>query len=529
MKKLLPILLAIIMIVSALAACNDTPAATSGEKETPKPNASQNNQTNASTPEETDPEDNTPAEEKLNIDLEALDYGGRTFYTFHWDTNPYAGWSSDSVEFVPDEDSIEGDPINNALYLRNLYIEEGLGIKLDFHAETGHDQYQSKFVDKLKIRLQDPETPVDLIGAYSRCAPHILVGGYAMDLEAYNESLDLSKAWWPSLVREEHEIKGRVFYVSGDASPGVLTQIESLFVNKDLLKSFGYDYDKFMTDILNGNWTHDDLIEMTKDRYQDIDGVTGESNGDFFGIVGENVCVGDALWTAYGYRLLDKSGEEDQVYELSSDLLGENAADFVKKMTDWCNTNDAHLQHESATDVMKYPERNAHFAHSGTLFMAMRIGSFDAPNMEIDYTVIPFPKGDEKQERYYTCVRDPYTQYSICSMAIDKDLVAETLQTMGYYGYKYTTPAIFEVTFKGKLAKDDYAIKMFDLIRESITFDVGRTFDRLTGTMLPNLVSRAWVDGKSWASHFSANKRKIYATYIENTNKDILEMLEQME
>ena len=527
MKKLIPLLLALIMIVSALAACNNTPAATSGQ-ETPKPNASQNNQTNASTPAETDPDDLLPDEEKLNIDLEGLDYGNREFYIYHWDTDP-AGWSADTAEFEPAENAVEGDPINNALYLRNLYVEEGLGIKLNFHAETGHDTHQDAFVTKLKTRLNDPETPVDLIGAYSRCAPHILVAGLAVDLEAYAEDLDMSKTWWPSLVREEHEIRGRVFYVSGDASPGVLTQMESLFVNKDLLKSFGYDYDKFATDVLNGKWTHDDLIEMTKDRYQDIDGIAGKSNGDFFGITGENVCVGDAMWTAYGYRLLDKSSDEDQIYELSDDLLGENAANFVRKMTDWWATNDAHLQYEFAADVMNYQERGEHFGASKALFTTMRVGSFDSASMDIDYTILPFPKGNDSQERYYTCVRDPYTQYSICAMSLDKDLVAQALQAMGYYGYKHTTPAIFEVTFKGKVAKDDYAIKMFDLIRESITFDVGRTFDRITGTMLPNLVSRAWCYGQSWASAFSATKRKVYTTYIENTNKEILDMLEFLE
>ncbi len=525
MKKLIPLLLAIVMIVGAFAACNDTPAASSGNKETPNKNESENKQTNATTPEETDPEDLIPEEEKLNIDLNGLDYENKTFYIYHWDTNPFEKWSSDSAEFEPDKDLVEIDPINNALYLRNLYIEEGLGIKLDFHAETGHDNYQSDFVKKLKTRVQDPETPVDLIGAYSRCAPHVLVAGYSVDLGTYSTDLDLTKAWWPSLVREEHEIKGRVFYVSGDASPSMLTQIESLFVNKDLLKSFGYDYEAFMKNILEGKWYHDDLIEMVKDRYQDLDEKKGKSNGDLYGITGENVCVGDALWTAYGYRLFDISSDDNCIYKLSEDILGENASDFVKKMTEWTQTNDVYVQYEGDEDLLKYPARNAHFGQSLALFTTMRIASFESEIMDIDYTILPYPKGNVKQTRYYTCVRDPYTLYSICALSTDKDLVARTLQTMGYFGYKYTTPAVFEVTFKGKIARDDYAIKMFDLIRENITFDVGRTFDRITNTMLPNLVSRGWYYAKNWSSWFSPQKQNLYAQQIERVNVQVFDIL----
>ena len=195
MKKLLPLLLAIIMVVSVLAACNDTPAQTSGApKETQKKEESQINQTDSTTPAETDPVDTVPEEEQLNIDIDALDYNNKDFYIYHWDTDPFEDWSSDSLEFEPDSQKDESDPINNALYLRNLYVEEALGIKLHFHAEPGHDHYQASFVETMLVRLQDPETPVDLIGAYSRAAPHVLLSGLAVDLEAYSDDLDLSKA-----------------------------------------------------------------------------------------------------------------------------------------------------------------------------------------------------------------------------------------------------------------------------------------------------------------------------------------------
>ncbi len=518
MKKLIPLLLALVMIVSVFAACNNTKA-----PETTKDPAASGNQPQGTTggnqtPGETEPQ--IPPEETLNIDLDSIDYGNQDFYIYHWTTtNP---------EFAVDEEATEGDPINEALYQRNLKVEEGLGIKLNFHAEDGHDNYQSNFVSKLTTRVQDPETPVDLIASYSRTAPHVMVAGFAVDLLAY-EDLDLSKAWWPSLVRETHEIKGRLFYTSGDASTGLLTMIETLFMNKTVFAGLGHNYEKFIKDVIKGNWTIDDLINLCSNCYQDLDDIKGESNGDMFGIIAENVGFGDGMWTAYGYQLFDISDEDDVIYTLSEDLLGDNALNFVNKMTEFCNTDYAHLQYEFADDVMNKADKLAAFSAGRTLFMETRMISFDASVVDADYTILPLPKGDAKQTRYYTCVGNPYNLFSICSSSVDKDLTARALQTLGYYGYTYTTPAIFEVTFKGKVAKDDYAIQMFDIIRENITFEIGRTFDRYTGTMLPNVVSRAWVNGTPWGSALTPLNKNLHAQRVANSTKVIFEILELTE
>ena len=152
--------------------------------------------------------------------------------------------------------------------------------------------------------------------------------------------------------------------------------------------------------------------------------------------------------------------------------------------------------------------------------------TFDAASVDCDYTILPLPKGSDSQTRYYTCVGNPYALFSICSAAVDKDLVAQTLQTWGYYGYTLTTPAVFEVTFKGKVAKDDYAIQMFDIIRENITFEIGRTFDRFTTTMLPNLVSRAWVNNTPWTSVLTATKKVVLNASMDAANAKIFAILD---
>ena len=72
MKRILSLLITILMIASVLVACNDAPAVTGSTPKATQPNGTQDQQTNESTPAETDPDDLLPPEERLNI-LAALE------------------------------------------------------------------------------------------------------------------------------------------------------------------------------------------------------------------------------------------------------------------------------------------------------------------------------------------------------------------------------------------------------------------------------------------------------------------------
>jgi len=526
MKKFLALILAITMLAGVLISCNDTPAVTTEEKppeSSAKPNSGNTDpkNTDSGTPSETDPVDTTPAEEKLNIDLDQLDYDDRNFFIYHWTT--------DNPEFDVSEAAVE-DPIDNALYMRNLRVEEGLGIKLNFHAEDGaNESTQNQFVARLESRLNDPETPVDLVASYSRTAPFVLVSGLIADLYAYGDYLDLSKAWWPNNVREEHEVRGRIFYTSGDISTGLLTMMEIFFMNKTMFQSLGHDYDAFMKDIKDGKWTIDRFMNVTADVYQNLDSTPGKSVGDMFSLVGSAVTASDSLWMGMGNCLVETSEDEDQLFVISKALDGETAINYIKMISEWWNTNDVCISEMNGIPTLKISEIQEIFNSSRALFLSSRVGYFDASICPIDYAIIPAPKADESQEKYLTNVGNPYSLYSICTATSDGDLAAQALQTLGYYAYTFTTPAVFEVTFKGKIAKDDYAVEMFDYVREGIVFDIGRTIDRITSTMLPDLLSGTVKTGASWASRFSATKKSIVKGSFASLAKKINAVIDATE
>ena len=111
--------LALLMVVSVFASCGGTQTATTPNKQ--------------STPQGSTPGNNgggdvvdVPEEQKLNIDLDSIDYGGDTVRVFHW--KPMDG----CVEFGMDADDINNDAVNDAIFNRNTYTEEGLGITFEW-------------------------------------------------------------------------------------------------------------------------------------------------------------------------------------------------------------------------------------------------------------------------------------------------------------------------------------------------------------------------------------------------------------
>ena len=131
MKKAITLLLALCMVVCMFAACR--PAEQTPDESTPAPGES----TPAASQESSDPaEDEENIYEEIGLP-DGLNYGNNEFTIVHWNEG--------HPEFYVDEDDQNGDPINDAIYKRNLYTESLLGIELNFI----HNLYEDNSVEKM--------------------------------------------------------------------------------------------------------------------------------------------------------------------------------------------------------------------------------------------------------------------------------------------------------------------------------------------------------------------------------------------
>jgi hypothetical protein len=259
-----------------------------------------------------------------------------------------------------------------------------------------------------------------------------------------------------------------------------------VYYNKPLLESYGRTNpaDLVKTD----EWTIDALIGMTADVYEDLGG-----EDKMFGLVCSYWDF-DAVYHASGYGLVDRATDGENYVKYSDELFSSIAEAYITKLSRWTATPDVYAETDYSGKAGKA------FLEGRSLFnITAASGGFNLRETDINYGVVPMPKLDpSRQENYVTCLANPFSLYAIPNASLDPDRAAATLQTLGYYAYKHTTPAVYDVTLKGKFSKDEETMAMWELMREGISFDLGRIYHTQLKTLC-DVVSMAIVQGKQWS------------------------------
>ena len=504
MKKLITLLLAMIMILSVFVACKPAEKNPEGQ-----PGASSSNPEASANGSDSEAEDTEPLSEYEKIGIPELNYEDAVINI--------ACWNSENPEYdVTADDANTGDPILDAIYKRNLYTEQVLGVDLEFTAIPGAGN-QSEIIswcETAKNMQSDPATPVDILSCYSRTAAYATINGLNQDLTVY-DYIDLDKEWWPKNVQEEFAIGNKLFFITGDISTNVLHMMYCIFYNKTLTESYGLGDPVQMVN--DRTWTMAKWQEMSKDIYEDIDGVPGKSAGDKYG-VGFQYYHLDAIVQGCGFKLLENTNEDDMYIAITEDFYSQKLDGYVSNMIEWVKSNDVW----NDTKYGAAGSTEDAFKEGRSVFQINRATfGFQLQETDLDYGILPPPMLDPaEQEGYVTSLGNPYSIYSMSRSTQNGDRAAAVLQTMGYYGYELTTPAIFDVTFKGKFSKDPNAIDMFNLVREAIGFDLGILYMRELNYMCDMITNNAISQGQQWSAVASnAFAKKTMTTQLGKLNK----------
>ena len=160
------------------------------------------------------------------------------------------------------------------------------------------------------------------------------------------------------------------------------------------------------------------------------------------------------------------------------------------------------------------------FKEGRAIFMDYTIlGISNMRDMEDDFSIIPTPKYDETQSAYLTTC-NTWLPSGVCvpKYCSDPERTGLVTETMAYYSELYLTPATYEVTLKGKVARDDNSSLMLDIIYENAYFDMVTVFNfNDTATLLRDA---ALGEVENFASRYAATKATAQAT-IDNIIAEI--------
>ena len=494
--KLISLLCALVMLLSLFAACADT-----GETDVTTDTVATTEAPLAQPEVTKDPnyDDQGYLKSKLPEDL---NYGGEEISILVWE-------DVERPEFEVLENETGLDIVVDAIYERNNATEANLGVKLVWTEQPGDSNDLKAFVGYVQ-NCYSSGVFYDVIATYSRTAASLSANGLLTDLNTVENSyLDLDMPWWPEAMLETCSIKDSLFFVSGDVSTNLLHMMYAIYYNMDMLKNLQLEDPVKLVD--NKTWTIDKLIEMTADVYQDADQSGKQSDDDIYGFT-SNYFHLEAFYSGSGMKLLEPA-TDGKVLKISDDYLSQKTVDLVDKLGSWFKQGDTYVNPAGGNlkNDLVFAEGRALFTQNRVYIADARYGGGKLRQADWEYGILPNPLYDESQEDYITLIGNPFTLWCIMDGAADPSMSTAVIECMGSEGYRKTTPALFENNMKYRYTPDSAnkgdGTRMFDIIHDNISFDLGRMF-AAEMNYISEKPLRAALDGLSWTT---AGKQQVNA------------------
>jgi len=393
-------------------------------------------------------------------------------------------------------EALTGEIINDSVYNRNLEVEEKLNVKIVPMAEKSP-------VSHIKKNVQAGED-------YCEVLSERMFELYPVTLENYLynwydiEYVDFEKPWWDGNAAQELTLGDKLYMVSGNFSISSSSLAIYLYFNKDLLVNYGFELPYDLA--FDGKWTVDRMQEMITAVGEDLDGDGKMGINDQFGML---VQVPYRMTAGFGIKFTERDEDNYPVLAPLSEYMVDALAVIASIMNDKENT--IHYDELSkGQDISGFPHLYAFcrskFVSDQILFFEGGMSSAaELTEMESAYGVLPMPKYDESQERYYHVVDEYSNGWSIPGSSKNTEMTGVVLEYMSYASDELLD-ATYEVTLKKKRmdAPDDAAV--LDLVRSTTWYEF--TFVANAGVW-QMLVSA--MNNNSLASEYAANEKSISA------------------
>lgn len=447
-RRALSLLLAF-LLAGGMISCSEQSA---GEPEVPADDPAAPAAENAEPAETEDPYAH------LYEDLPSGDFEGRSFTVL----TPIHAES----DFVGE---VDGDVISEAVYRRNLKVEEDLNVTVVPISEAGLWDDQANYINKIKVSVMAADDSYQLISGYAAYITSIASEGV---LANWNDVADVNfeKPWWNSDIVYEMDVAGKLFYITGDLSMTSLDYLFCLFFNKDMMTDFGFEapYDI----VRDGAWTFDVMNSYIEPVNIDVNGDGKMTIDDMYGYSSDTTNFISAYQAAFDADITVKDENGLPVLAIGEESFVDKFNTMYTFLVDspsvYLSTNEG-----SYTDDLNR-EATKVFSEGRALFEAQLLGNSAAlRNVEIEFGILPYPKYNEEQTDYMTTAWDAYNLFCL-PLTADLDFVGKITEYMAACSFEIVLPAFYDKALISKYTRDTESADMIAIIRESATYNFGQ-------------------------------------------------------
>ena len=393
--------------------------------------------------------------------LPARDFGGYEFRVAIPDPHIHA-----TMTAVVEEET--GDLVNDAIYRRNMYIEEKFNVKFR-EILIGHYNDSDAYFQKSVMAQSDD---------FDTCLPlntfKFAIEGYVLTVDQL-PYMDITQPWYMHDLCEAYAIGGKYFFAYNDECLSVYESHIAVCFNKKLAEDLTLENMYSLVD--GGKWTHEKLFDMCRTASYDVDGDGQMTDADQYGVVGQDDQFLMNFWISAGIKVVTKDSDGYFMYNRAT----EDKLETV--LTNVYNNLYARDKIYFAAGIDKLtvltPENNIRdvstqqFRNDSSLFYVTRLLDITAMRgMETDFGVIPFPKFDEKQDKYYPLSYSGWLKVAPIH-APDAERTSIIIEVLAAESRNTTVPAYKELALGVKYIRDNESAEMLDLIFNNGVFDQG--------------------------------------------------------
>ncbi|MDD4772507.1 MAG: hypothetical protein PHZ09_02750 [Eubacteriales bacterium] len=365
-----------------------------------------------------------------------------------------------------DTDAPNGEVINDAVYARNLAVEEKFDVIITGIENTDINVAVQKLV---KAGTDDYHIVTPRIESIKSTVRN----GYFVNLHNV-EYMDLTKPWYDQMMIDNATILGQLYYVTGDMIILDDDSTSAMVFNKKMVTDYNMDlpYDL----VFDNKWTFDKMNEMITAASKDLNGDGKADLEDQYGLLWQRDAIVSHLH-AGGGRIVTIDSEGIPVLTLGD----EKNYLILNKLFEIMYRDDVviNLHHlEGKQDI--YQLQTKMFSEDRALMMWIRMRVVETlRNMVTDFGIIPIPKYEEAQESFYHTV-NRYTGAAVAipnSGAFDPQTIGVIIEAMSGES-KYTLlEAYYETNLGTKIARDPESTMMLDIIMQNRVYDTGELYD----------------------------------------------------
>ncbi len=458
---------------------------------------------NAVTPSETGDKteavltETTAAEPKPDLP-EGLDYEGHPFVIL-----TEAGYNWEEVDVSEEMGVVTNDvTVNDAVYQRNLMTEETLNVKVVM-------LISSSVNSDIKKAVAAGDDAYGVVMPSTGTAASLALSDYFYDWNDL-EYVSLEMPWYEQGIIADVTIAGRVLFMTGDFGFRDKDNTWIFMFNKNLLSDLNmtepYDH------VRNHEWTLDLFSSMIKDVTADIDGNSKFNAKDRFGFLTTGAGGATNFLYAGGSKIVTQSPGG----EISLSLNNERTAALVE-----ITNNIFNSENQTHTDGWEVIEK-MFAAGQGLFYSEIMAHVRNLRGMEADFGLLPAPKYDEAQEKYYCHVDAAAPLMCVTNIVSDPQRTSAVIETLYFLGYKYVRTAYYGVALTGKHIRDEDSAEMLDIILAGRVFDMGYIYNIGTlANMMSSMITKKSADFTSYYANLE--------TKAQTGLEDIIEKITAME